>query len=625
MKFYSRRFLVTIFLSYLVISVFGQSVQQSLQKRIDDFFVATPQERIMLITDKDIYSPGEIIWFAAFSYEMLSPKLLTLSNNMNLNLISADNAHIATVSCAMKDGMAQGTIQLPDAVPEGVYILQPESLNSTTTANYHKKIGINRNVLPAFAIKAQFIDKSYFPGDQLDMTVGFTDIYNEIKKNVEYKIRYFDGDEEISSSSGKVKKEGVFHSSLQIPASLHTGVISYEIAAESKGRQEMLRGIVPVMSDQIHLFLYPENGKLFDGLKSEVHLYAHDALAKPISVTGVLHLGDEQEIEISTGSNGIGKFTFTPELGKDYFIKLQSPMTLEKKYTLPTVHPKGISLQVVDRNEHSVKYKLTNGYVDSRFFYLAGLNEGNLFWLSEHEIQDTLFVEVSTTKARGMIQMAVINAAVRLEGQHVFYKNEKQNIEVDYALDNVDPKKRSKVSLALNAPNQKGYAILKVANLPWMQNEIDDCEFEFLKFPFDITHEPFTFNVSLAEDAFAEVSKVYSPDQFGWDKILNTSGCFDQYTISEQVYKNLLKADKIKLQMDEQRLDGKMLHTNVLTDSYFATSNPGYYSVLHSAVRHVRVPPYKRMLQNGTPILEVLQTLKPYSIQGDGNESTLLG
>jgi len=50
-------------------------------------------------------------------------------------------------------------------------------------------------------------------------------------------------------------------------------------------------------------------------------------------------------------------------------------------------------------------------------------------------------------------------------------------------------------------------------------------------------------------------------------------------------------------------------------DNYFATSNPTYLSSLYYEKKE-RKPPYIQLLENGTPIIDVLQTIKPFNLLG---------
>jgi hypothetical protein len=73
--------------------------------------------------------------------------------------------------------------------------------------------------------------------------------------------------------------------------------------------------------------------------------------------------------------------------------------------------------------------------------------------------------------------------------------------------------------------------------------------------------------------------------------------------------------DKIIAFSSEFREEGKIIQHNLTRSDYFYASNPNYIYELYKE-KVERVPAYKKMLETGTPILEVLKVIKPYNLQG---------
>jgi hypothetical protein len=118
---------------------------------------------------------------------------------------------------------------------------------------------------------------------------------------------------------------------------------------------------------------------------------------------------------------------------------------------------------------------------------------------------------------------------------------------------------------------------------------------------------------------FAHVEKYlsyYIPYGFGWDRILNTSGVYQQKEINDLVTKNKNICDRIIVSAKEEIADGKITQINLITDNNFPVSNPHYVSRLYIEKRE-RVPPYKELLKNGAPLKDVIMTIKPYALQGN--------
>ena len=83
-----------------------------------------PQEKIHLHTDRDVYVPGEKIWFKAYIVDALSHQYAPVSQYVYVELISPVDTLINRVMILQTDGMFYGHLPITDFVPEGNYTLR---------------------------------------------------------------------------------------------------------------------------------------------------------------------------------------------------------------------------------------------------------------------------------------------------------------------------------------------------------------------------------------------------------------------------------------------------------------------------------------------------------------------
>ena len=122
---------IIVFLSFFVsgIALTGQTSEKyavsALQDSINTQMYIFPQEKIHLHTDRDMYIPGEKIWFKAYVTDALTHQTPTYSHYVYVELMNDADTLISRVMVRLSDdGMYHGHIFLSDLIPEGSYTLR---------------------------------------------------------------------------------------------------------------------------------------------------------------------------------------------------------------------------------------------------------------------------------------------------------------------------------------------------------------------------------------------------------------------------------------------------------------------------------------------------------------------
>ena len=120
------KWLYLLILNLFVLSVSAQeiitpdAIQDSLYRQIELF----PQEKIHLHTDRNMYIPGEKIWFKAYVVDAFSHKSPTYSQYAYIELINSSDSLLHRVMVSPDDnGLFHGNIFLSEFIPEGDYTL----------------------------------------------------------------------------------------------------------------------------------------------------------------------------------------------------------------------------------------------------------------------------------------------------------------------------------------------------------------------------------------------------------------------------------------------------------------------------------------------------------------------
>lgn len=84
-------------------------------------------EKVYLHIDKDIYNPGEDIWFKAYVVDFLTNKLSPNTNNLHVDLISPESEIIQHRIIRISKGLGNGDFRLSDSLPAGKYAIRAYS------------------------------------------------------------------------------------------------------------------------------------------------------------------------------------------------------------------------------------------------------------------------------------------------------------------------------------------------------------------------------------------------------------------------------------------------------------------------------------------------------------------
>lgn len=168
-------------------------------------------------------------------------------------------------------------------------------------------------------------------------------------------------------------------------------------------------GLLPKPNtEDVTVKFYPESGKLIDGVESKVVFEGKDSNGGPTSLCGRLLENDNTIVaELCTEKNGMGKFTFTPDLNKRYRLEITQSGGVSTSHNLPQIHGSGTAIVVKEKGgdfEIRIHGKGEIYNSDSLFFLIHSrgkiVNSKNVIlknneWITELE-RDMLPYGVST-------------------------------------------------------------------------------------------------------------------------------------------------------------------------------------------------------------------------------------
>jgi hypothetical protein len=362
-----------------VIARQGGGQQEEIREQLA---LAAPIFLTHLTTDKPMYRPGETVYFRSLTLERFSLKpaqedfqlvyTLTKPTGEEVPVLAGspllfDEAGRAPLLGPDKKpirGVGAGEFTLDPAAPGGEYTLSVREAANRFTPQSRPFI-VNRYENPRLNKELDFTRKSYGPGDEVVAACKVSRVEggaNVAQQPVTATIRIDgksygpDGQEGAKSLLLRTDDKGAVNVRFQLPKVIERGQASLSVQFRDGASTETLVRSIPVIVKKLRVEFFPEGGELVPGVPNRVYFQAWTMLDKlaelkgrivdrggRIVVNNVETLHDDKEPGIN---QGMGAFTFTPQAGRSYELKIDTPIGIEGRYRLPAMKENGIALSI---------------------------------------------------------------------------------------------------------------------------------------------------------------------------------------------------------------------------------------------------------------------------------------
>jgi hypothetical protein len=117
--------------------------RRSLTDHFDAYRQKHLQEKIFVHTDKEIYVPGEILWFRVYNVEGYLHTRLDLEKCVYVELLDRNNRAVLQAKIGMEKGLGEGSFILPASIVSGDYTFRAYTnwmKNFAPDYFFHKRI-----------------------------------------------------------------------------------------------------------------------------------------------------------------------------------------------------------------------------------------------------------------------------------------------------------------------------------------------------------------------------------------------------------------------------------------------------------------------------------------------------
>lgn len=593
----------------LVIFILGHSFAYSQNRIIDtliekmNYYGASKSQTSLFIHyDKNVYTNHEFGWFTG--YLLNHDEELSDYHTLSIALVRNENRQILLENkFVIKNGISSGCIFLPD---------------SLTAGNYHLVAFTNRiaNNLPEDIFLQPITIKNVFSEFStsltlLDSTNQFSDTVKVLLKARTPDLLPLEGAHVnyIVGTGTDMGKENklVLNKSGEAIIYINRSSIPEKnnliyVKVDSKGIIKDLSLTLPIKKKDPTIRFYPEGGNLINETLCNVGWEVKTGEGNPVSISGLLYEGNQIIDTINTSAYGMGKFKLVPEIGKKYFIKVNSAY-IKGDFPLPVIQDISPSLST----ENAV-------VADTLIVKLQNVSTSNKLYLIIHRFNQlfqafevnksiaTQFLKIPLSKLpKGISEITLIDNLQRPLAERLFFAHydrvsdlgiesnkevydKKEQVEITLHLDSVKPVKKSAiVSIACIQSNRLDIRkATDIESYTYLNQILTNLPFKHLPLQSAIENN----------DYLEDVLLIKGWRRYNWNSLMNAKDS-DSLTgkktieINGQLLKNNFPYNR-------------STQINVLADSAFefVTTNSKGYFVLNSEIITVKSQKTVKLFMN---------------------------
>ena len=367
--------------------------------------------KTLIKTDKNIYAPGENIWFDATVLNCLTKQVVE-NSNLIIMLKSESGEVIADSRHLVLGGRLSNTLQIPSWAPQGnVFFIAYASetfQNGDASLAAIQPLTITRLRRNNFSINLKTDKEIYKPGDNIRLSMILSPITPSGRRE-RVTISLHSSQNELFSKRENIRINEISTVNLKIPQEKQNGL--YLVVKTSDNNSRRLQ--IPTTIDALRVVFFAEGGKFISNNTQRIVYRAFDPFGKPVNVSGKIY--DRQNNlagEAKPLKDGVGVISLLPMSDKDYFLKIESEYGNKQEFKLPTVHAEGVAITLTKTEETALRLAVYNSgeYLKQNLTLLAYAS--GAIYLSTNYVANTRnnFNIATQSLPYGLVTLAVINS-----------------------------------------------------------------------------------------------------------------------------------------------------------------------------------------------------------------------
>jgi hypothetical protein len=451
-------FLFLTLLLFSGISSYGQISTANLEQQIKTYFTSFPQEKVFLETDKELYKPGETIWFRSFVFDSNSQAAATNDNRIFIGLYDKTGSLVKKDMYRLSEGAAFGDVAIPETLQTGTYFLvaytSPQSSGSQFTV---VPILIDPLVRDRLVVHTALKDSISVAGKSNEMTVSVKDLTGKFLKNKVLNYEFRRGQDIIQSSKVKTDEQGNGTIVFTVPDKSSGEPLVCSLADSKSGWSKEV--FIPTNLDPLHIQFFPEGGNLIAGIPTRIGFTAFNKWGMPVNTEGSLvDSNGEKVASLKTISKGLGIFSLNIPENKKYKLLISGTNGQDQTFDLPLPQKNGLALSIGKTDSRFISTALNFSDNQKHTVSVFVTQGGHICWTADIEVDGAGDLKIPTGKlSPGVNLISVFSKEGDLLANRLVYNDYFQKVKVDILPEksNIRLGEKTKVKVRLTSEDNR--------------------------------------------------------------------------------------------------------------------------------------------------------------------------
>ncbi len=433
-----------------------QTFLDRLSAKMEDYRHSFPGEKVYIQTDKEIYEPGEIIWFNAAVADLSDLQSPGTSGEICVHLYNANGDLITGDKYLLNEGMTPGDILLPEVLPLGRYYLSAYSpFQSVPEQVFIKPVLIDKYYESDVIVSLPVPGKIYRAGEKASVEVDVVDFNGKPADRYLFNYEIFQGykklkGDKIRSSMGKAII------SLNIPE--NTGNEPLVLTLSHPKNLWIKKIPLRTTADSIQVSFSPEGGNLIEGIQQKTGFYATACDGTPIHIEAdIMNAEGLLVSKTKTFCPGYGLFSHKAAKGDIYHLVITSEYGKGKVFELPEPVSSGLTLTVSGRDDQYIRANLLDGGKSPRALVITATKGLSLKWAANLDISASSRINIPTAGfGKGIIRLTVFSPSGEILSSRLVNLSGNKNPNIDISS---DLSEKEKVKITVRTSDEEGHPI----------------------------------------------------------------------------------------------------------------------------------------------------------------------
>ncbi|MGQ8335647.1 MG2 domain-containing protein [Sunxiuqinia sp. A32] len=524
----------TIVVSFilLVAVLAAMSQEEKFEKTISQlntYYKYYPGEKVYLKTNKDIFKPGESVWFSAVVKLYTSSVRNNLSNTLTVRLYDESGILILSDKFKIDQGRAAGDFTLPAKIESGKYFLAAFTniVRDENDANL-KMIYIDHMDSEAVQVDTISIPKNLVAGRINVLKYQLSEISGSPYKSNRVNFEFREGKEVIDEGKVKTESDGSLLLEVNVPDKSFDQPIALKLF--DKAGHLNYRKSFHVNTQKLLLNFFAESGNFVAG-SSMIGYKVTDESGNLIEIKG--EIVDEAGIAITqvhTLIPGYGIIPIKTKSSEKYKFKITSELGHGQLFDLPSFSESGLLMSLQKIGSDFVQLGLNFNDQDEHHVYVMLSKGSEVMWMSDMLIKEGIVAKIPKENfQQGLAMLSAFDEKGDLLGRRLVFADVDTAINVGIKVSDEEVTAGNPFMLKVELKDQNGEKLNGKVNTAISIKDDLLPEFDDFTSCFIINSE-LEHNMPIAElmdkESIFESSFNYllianSFKNFCWDDILN--------------------------------------------------------------------------------------------------------